>query len=111
MKRNNWTALSLVLALCAVPLTGLSPVGDVPAVLTAVAVENADIPVWNGGYDTAWYDADEMEFHLTTPEQYAGFVRLQNQGVCKEGQTFYLDTDIDFNGQSIATISTFSGIL
>lgn len=74
-------------------------------------METADIPVWNGEYDTSWFDADGTEFHLTTPEQYAGFVKLQNQGVCKKGQTFYLDTDIDFNGRSIATISTFSGTL
>ena len=56
--------------------------------------------VWNGTADTSWYDAEETEFHIKTPEEFAGFAKEVQSGRSMEGKTIYLDCDIVLNDVS-----------
>lgn len=59
------------------------------------SAENIDI--WNGTYDTSWYSSYENEFHISTPEQFAGVAQIVNSGNDMSGKTIYLDKDIYLN--------------
>ncbi|MBR7083563.1 MAG: Ig domain-containing protein, partial [Oscillospiraceae bacterium] len=88
--------------------------------MSVQAAEN----IWDGTADTSWYDAEETEFHISTPQQLAGLVGLVQNGHKTEGITFYLDKDIVMNdisgfskwgetapANSWTAISSFSGTL
>ena len=53
--------------------------------------------VWDGTYDTSWYNANQNEFILTTPEQVAGIDVLMNDGVYFRDKTIKLGKDIYLN--------------
>lgn len=55
------------------------------------------IHYWDGTYDTGWYDSDETDFYLSTPEELAGYVELSNKGKMKPEQTIHLSNDIYLN--------------
>lgn len=59
------------------------------------SAENFD--VWDGTYDTSWYNSYENEFHINTPEQFAGIAKIVNSGNDMSGKTVYLDEDIYLN--------------
>lgn len=61
----------------------------------STSAENIDI--WNGTYDTSWYSLYENEFHISTPEQFAGVAEIVNSGNDMSGKTIYLDEDIYLN--------------
>ena len=63
----------------------------------SVTAQAANADVWDGTYDTSWYDEEETEFHLSTAAEFAGFAQLVNSGKSTEGKTFYLDKDITLN--------------
>lgn len=60
----------------------------------------AETEIWNGTYDTSWYDEEEAELHISTAEELAGLSELVNAGHTMEGQTIYLDNDIYLNDVS-----------
>lgn len=51
----------------------LSSLGNIEI---STSAENIDI--WNGTYDTSWYSSYENEFHISTPEQFAGVAEIVN---------------------------------
>ena len=59
------------------------------------SAENFD--VWDGTYDTSWYNSYENEFHINTPEQFAGIAKIVNSGNDMSGKTVYLDENIYLN--------------
>lgn len=59
--------------------------------------ETEDIAIWDGTYDTSWYDGEEKEFHITTAEEFAGFAELSNAEKLSSEQTIYLEADIYMN--------------
>ena len=59
------------------------------------SAENFD--VWDGTYDTSWYNSYENEFHINTPEQFAGIAKIVNSGNDMSGKTVYIDEDIYLN--------------
>ena len=56
--------------------------------------------IWNGTTDTSWYNSEETEFHISTPEELAGLAELVNSGKSMSGKTFILDNDIYLNDVS-----------
>ncbi|MDD6084758.1 MAG: dockerin type I repeat-containing protein [Oscillospiraceae bacterium] len=70
----------------------LSSLGNIEI---STSAENIDI--WNGTYDTSWYSSYENEFHISTPEQFAGVAQIVNSGNDMSGKTIYLDEDIYLN--------------
>lgn len=61
---------------------------------------SAETEIWDGTYDTSWYDEEEAELHISTAEELAGLSELVNAGHTMEGQTIYLDNDIYLNDVS-----------
>ena len=91
MKMKKWLAVLMTIAMCAVPVMGTIP-ADVSAPLSAYAEGTAvpsDVPAWSGKSDHSWYDESESEFHLTTPEEFAGLMELGSQGFTMAGKTIY----------------------
>lgn len=86
--------LSCVLAGACIlyPTSSMNTLPEVSAV-----EETAEITVWDGTYDTAWYDAEVSEMHINTAEELAGLAQLVNNGKSMEGQTIILDSDIILN--------------
>ena len=83
-------------------LAGLTAISSIPfssaGVIAAAADEEKDI--WDGSTDTSWYDSEETEFHISTPEELAGLAELVNDGKSMSGQTFVLDNNIYLNDVS-----------
>ncbi|MBQ8742468.1 MAG: leucine-rich repeat protein [Clostridia bacterium] len=63
---------------------------------------------WTGAADTTWYNANDTEFTLSTPEQLAGLAELVNSGNTFAGKTVKLDADIDLNNVKWTPIGTKS---
>ncbi len=63
---------------------------------------------WTGAADTTWYNANDTEFTLSTPEQLAGLAELVNSGNTFAGKTVKLDADIDLNNVNWTPIGTKS---
>ena len=61
------------------------------------SISNKEKEIWDGNADTLWYDSEETEFHISTPEELAGLAKLVNSGKSMSGQTFVLDNDIYLN--------------
>ena len=56
--------------------------------------------VWDGSYDTSWYNDTDKEFVLTTAEQLAGFMQLVNGGNTFEGITVKLGVNLEMSDMS-----------
>ncbi len=72
--------------------------------------EETTVSVWDGTYDTSWYDEGKTEFHIKTASEFVGISTLFNyyETPCK-GKTFYLDSDLDFAINSIRSFPSFDG--
>ena len=53
--------------------------------------------IWDGSADTSWYNRNDKEFTLTTPEQLAGLAQLVNSGNSFISRTIFLGADIFLN--------------
>lgn len=89
VKKTIAVAISMVLITLTSPLS-----------LTADNSASAETEIWDGTYDTSWYDEEEKELHISTAEELAGLAELVNAGHTMEGQTIYLDNDIYLNDVS-----------
>ena len=123
LKRQFKTIASFVLSLEMLFSTAPTPFissSVVTAANTKVATE--EVHIWDGTSDISWYDDEETEFHISTPEQLAGLSSIVNTGKTMEGKTFILDNDIYLNDVSTydewettkpknkwTPVSTFSG--
>lgn len=58
------------------------------------AVQGND-PAWDGSSDTSWYNENEKEFTINTPNQLQGLAELVNEGNSFKGMTVNLGSDID----------------
>ena len=80
--------------------------------LTASCAEEPtkpEVKAWDGTYDTSWYDAQDSELHIFTAEELAGLAYLVNEGQKSfEGQTVYLEADIDLQGSTWTAIGQHS---
>ena len=63
---------------------------------TSTKVDGAG-EVWDGEFDTSWYQTDATEFQIATAEQLAGLAKLVNAGNTFEGKTIKLTADILLN--------------
>ncbi|MCI5910501.1 MAG: hypothetical protein MRZ46_02490, partial [Oscillospiraceae bacterium] len=83
-------------------LAGLTAISSIPFSSAGIIASAADAEkdVWDGTTDTSWYDSEETEFHISTPEELAGLAELVNDGKSMSGQTFVLDNDIYMNDVS-----------
>lgn len=79
--------------------TAYLPISSIQ-VNAAETVTEEEIHIWDGTSDTSWYDDEETEFHISTPEQLAGMAAIVNTGKTMEGKTFILDNDIYLNDVS-----------
>lgn len=86
---------SIAVAISMVLITLISPL-SLPADNSA----SAETEIWDGTYDTSWYDEEETELHISTAEELAGLAELVNAGQTMEGQMIYLDNDIYLNDVS-----------
>ncbi len=50
---------------------------------------------WNGTADTSWYNETDVEFTLTSAEEFAGFSELVNGGNTFAGKTIVLESDLN----------------
>lgn len=72
------------------------------AVAVGTAASAAVVPSdasgdWDGSYDISWYNSQDTEFTLTTPEELAGLARLVNsQTDSFDEKTIYLGSDVSF---------------
>lgn len=96
-KRIVSLLLSAGMFFSAVPTAFVSS-GVVTAANTDAVTE--EVHIWDGTSDISWYDDEEAEFHISTPEQLAGFAAIVNTGKTMEGKTFILDNDIYLNDVS-----------
>ena len=83
-------------------LAGLTAISSIPFSSSGVIASAADEEknIWDGTTDTSWYNSEETEFHISTPEELAGLAELVNGGKNMSGQTFVLDNDIYLNDVS-----------
>ena len=73
--------------------------------ITVSAADDAIEKSWDGSYDTSWYDEQDTELHIFTAEELAGLAYLVNEGKKTfEGQTIYLEADIDMSGSDWVSI-------
>ncbi|MCD7824752.1 MAG: CAP domain-containing protein [Clostridiaceae bacterium] len=56
--------------------------------------------LWDGTSDTDWYEEEETEYEISTPEQLAGLAQLVNNGNTFEGKKITLIKDIFLNDDS-----------
>jgi len=84
--------------------TNISHLPTEPFIANAAESETSDaeetVHIWDGTTDVSWYDDEETEFHISTPEQLAGMAAIVNTGKTMEGKTFILDNDIYLNDVS-----------
>lgn len=85
-------------------MTNVSYLQTTSLIATAIEMETSDaeetVHIWDGTTDVSWYDDEETEFHISTPEQLAGMAAIVNTGKTMEGKTFILDNDIYLNDVS-----------
>ena len=74
-----------------------------------VVANHAD--TWDGTEDTAWYNDTDTAFALSTAEEFAGFVKLVNEGNKFSQKTVELKSNIDFGGEEWTPIKKFAGTL
>ncbi len=76
----------------------------------ADGIASAETVIWDGTYDTSWYDSEEAELHISTAEELAGLAKLVNAGHTMEGQTIYLDSDIYLNDENFTSKNRWNPI-
>ena len=55
--------------------------------------------VWDGSYDTSWYDDQDDKLYIFTAAELAGLAHLVNEsGKNFDGITIYIENDIDLSG-------------
>ena len=91
-----WEKVSAVFLSGTLALTGVTGAMFAPSVFA----EEGALTVWDGTANTSWYDGEETEFHISTPEELAGLAKQIQSGKTMKGQTFYLDSDIILNDVS-----------
>ena len=64
--------------------------------------------LWSGKVDTSWYSALELEFNISTAEQFAGLVNIVNSGVDFAKSKIYLNNPLDLNNIPITPIGATS---
>ncbi|MCI1269924.1 MAG: hypothetical protein LKG21_08565 [Ruminococcus sp.] len=69
-----------------------------------VSNNNKDV-TWDGTIDTSWYNENDMEFNISTPQQLAGLADLVNKGNNFSGKTISLIKDVYLNDDRIYSIS------
>lgn len=99
---NRWVKkLSAVALTAGMLMSNISYMPMTSSVVNAVESEvEEEIHIWDGTSDVSWYDDEETEFHISTPEQLAGLSKIANTGKTMEGKTFILDNDIYLNDVS-----------
>lgn len=60
------------------------------------------------GVDTSWYNAEKTEFTLNTANEFAGLLKLVNEGNDFTGKTINLSNDISLENSSWASIGNES---
>ena len=61
---------------------------------------------WAGAVDATWYNEDDTEFEINTPEQLAGLAKLVNEGTDSfAGKTVSLGNNVDLNNLQWSPIS------
>ncbi|MCH5299405.1 MAG: leucine-rich repeat protein [Ruminococcus sp.] len=65
---------------------------------------------WNGNTDINWYNAGDIEFEISTPEQLAGLAKLVNNGNDFEGKKISLINDIVMNNEAFDYINEWTPI-
>lgn len=100
MKRLSAVAMAVGILMA----TNISYLSTEPFIANAAESETSDaeetVHIWDGTTDVSWYDDEETEFHISTPEQLAGMAAIVNTGKTMEGKTFILDNDIYLNDVS-----------
>lgn len=100
MKRLSAVAMAVGILMA----TNISYLSTEPFIANAAESETSDteqtVHIWDGTTDISWYDDEETEFHISTPEQLAGMAAIVNTGKTMEGKTFILDNDIYLNDVS-----------
>ena len=100
MKRLSAVAMAVGMLMA----TNISYLSTEPFIANAAESETSDaeetVHIWDGTTDVSWYDDEETEFHISTPEQLAGMAAIVNTGKTMEGKTFILDNDIYLNDVS-----------
>lgn len=99
---NRWVKkLSAVALTAGILMSNISYMPMTSSVVNAVESEvEEEVHIWDGTTDVSWYDDEETEFHISTPEQLAGLSSIVNTGKTMEGKTFILDNDIYLNDVS-----------
>lgn len=99
---NRWVKKLSVVALTAgMLMSNISYMPMTSSVVNAVESEvEEEVHIWDGTTDVSWYDDEETEFHISTPEQLAGLSSIVNTGKTMEGKTFILDNYIYMNDVS-----------
>lgn len=99
---NRWVKkLSAVALTAGMLMSNISYMPMTSSVVNAVESEvEEEVHIWDGTTDVSWYDDEETEFHISTPEQLAGLSSIVNTGKTMEGKTFILDNDIYLNDVS-----------
>lgn len=65
-----------------------------------------------GNYDTSWYDGNNSgEYHISTPQQLAGWAYLASQGNTMSPNRIVLDNDLDLSAHYWTPIKEFAGFL
>lgn len=66
--------------------------------------------LWSGNIDTSWYSVIDLEFTISTAEQFAGLIEIANSGTSLENVKITLASSLDMNGKAVAPIGHFSGM-
>ena len=107
MKMKRMTAM-----LCAGMLACSGAVAAVlePCAVFADGENEEEKKAWDGSYDTSWYDAQDTELHIFSASELAGLAYLVNSGgKTFEGQTVYLESDVDLAGAKWTPIGQSDG--
>lgn len=75
--------------------------------------EDEEIHIWDGTDDTSWYDESDSEFHIYTPEEFAGIATLSAKGKNFKDKTVYIENDLYFNKADVTSFgdSKYENIL
>lgn len=60
--------------------------------------------LWTGQTDTSWYSVTDLEYIISTSEQFAGLITIVNNGTDFAGKQIMLTNHIDMNHLSISPI-------
>lgn len=76
-------------------------------ILPVSAEETAEaVHIWDGTADLSWFDAEETELEIATPEALFGYAKLAGEGKLNKNQNIRLTTDLYMN--DLADYDTWS---